>query len=71
MFIEDKRIEEISREITEKGIGILQKIDSEEVVLDKDNDVFENNHQNERDRAICEAYKSGALTQEDDPHILW
>ena len=30
MFIEDKRIEEISWEITEKGIGILQKIDSDD-----------------------------------------
>ena len=70
MFIEGKRIEEISREITEKGIGILQKIDFEEVQAYL-NAVFENNHQNERDRAICEAYKSGALTQEDDPHILW
>ena len=70
MFIEDNRIEEISREITEKGIGILQKIDSEEVQAYL-NAVLENNHQNERDMAIFEAYKSGALTQEDDPYILW
>lgn len=70
MFIEDKRIEEISREIAEKGIGILQKIDSEEMKAYLDA-VFENNHQNERDRAICEAYKSSALTQDNDPYILW
>lgn len=69
MFITDKRIEEIREQVNAKGIGALREINSEEANAFCDV-VLGNVPKNERDRAICEAYKSGVLTQEDDPCFL-
>ena len=70
MFITDKRIEEINQLIDKEGIDVLQKLNAEEVQAFFDATPSDS-PQSERDRAICEAYKSGVLTPEDDPYILW
>lgn len=69
MFITDKRIDEISQLVNAKGIDALQEINPEEVKAFCDV-ILGNEPRNEHDRALCNAYKSGVLTQEDDPYFL-
>ena len=69
MFVENTRIEEIRQQINERGIDALQDVSPEEAQAFLDVELG-NAPQDERERAICNAYKNGALTQEYDSYFL-